>query len=270
LPSTHSKLVNRSLLFLYSTYAFSAPESTLRFDVLDRLLSVRSLLFSYVQVREARPYHIFGKICLFDEYMMIERPMCEYNRLKMPVGLCGYVWVTVTRKNNGGHWFSRPSEHASPRRGWQRLAQVSCTNGRPGDLASFLSEVQSRLGEKGLAWARPRRGHCSLVAPSPRRDGTRLSERIPLAWASPACLSEAAGKFGCYCGVAHWCVTCLSDPNALLEGSRDDGMIYIGVWDGNGMLFCWVWIGKHELYDGLCIHDVSIWENFLIGWRNMN
>jgi len=44
--------------------------------------------------------------------------VCENNRLEMPVGLRGCVWVTVARKNSGGHWFSRPSEHALPRRDW--------------------------------------------------------------------------------------------------------------------------------------------------------
>jgi len=84
--------------------------SVSRFQLLNLLLdllcsdvSVESPFSSYIQVREARPYHIFGRICLFDEYIMTERPVCEYNRLKMPVGLCGCVWVTVTRKNSGGH-----------------------------------------------------------------------------------------------------------------------------------------------------------------------
>ncbi|QCE15375.1 hypothetical protein DEO72_LG11g2385 [Vigna unguiculata] len=36
--------------------------------------------------------------------------------------------------------------------------------------------------------------HCSLVVLSPRRDGIHLGERVPLAWASPASLSEAAGR----------------------------------------------------------------------------
>jgi len=185
----------------------------------------------------------------------------------MLVGLCGWVWVTVTRMSSGGRWFSRPSEHASPRRDWQRLAQVFLHERSPRRPGFIFERGTISLRREG---ARPRRGHCSLVVPSPRRDGTRLSERIPLTGASPACLSEAAGRSGCYCWVAHWCVTCLSDPNALLEGSHDDDMINIWVWDGNGMLFYWVWIGKHELYDWLFMHDVSICENFLIGWRNMN
>jgi len=39
----------------------------------------------------------------FDEYMMFERPVCEYNRSEIPVGLHGCVWVIVARKNSGGH-----------------------------------------------------------------------------------------------------------------------------------------------------------------------
>jgi len=34
---------------------------------------------------------------------MIERSVCEFNRLKMPVELCGCGWVAVTRKNSGRH-----------------------------------------------------------------------------------------------------------------------------------------------------------------------
>jgi len=47
----------------------------------------------------------------------------------------------------------------------------------PRRRAFFLSEECSHLGEKGLAWARPRMVPCSLVAPSPEREGpSRLSE----------------------------------------------------------------------------------------------
>jgi len=28
----------------------------------------------------------------------------------------GHVWATVAQENSGEHWFSRPSEHVSPRR----------------------------------------------------------------------------------------------------------------------------------------------------------
>jgi len=39
--------------------------------------------------------------------------------------LFGCVWVAVARENSGEHWFSRPSEHVSPRRDQQRLAQAT-------------------------------------------------------------------------------------------------------------------------------------------------
>jgi len=66
--------------------------------------------------------------------------------------------------------------------------------------------------------------------------------------------------------MVHWCVACLSDLNALLEGLRDDAMINIWVWDGIGMLFYRVWIGKHELYDLLFIHDINVMRNsWLVG-----
>jgi len=109
--------------------------------------------------------------------MMFERPVCEYNQLEMHVGLHGCVWVTVAQKNNGGYWFSRPSEHASPRRDWQRLAQVFLherSPRRPGlnfergtislrreggsperDPAEGTVPLsRSRLSEMGSAWAR--------------------------------------------------------------------------------------------------------------------
>jgi len=33
--------------------------------------------------------------------------------------------------------------------------------------------------------------------------------------------------------------------------------------------FIAIWIGKHELYDWLFMHDVGIYMNFLIGWWNL-
>jgi len=44
----------------------------------------------------------------------------------------------------------------------------------------------------------------------------------------------------------------------------------VDIWGcgGNGMLLYVVWIGKHELHDGIVIHDVSIMGT-LIGWWNM-
>jgi len=64
---------------------------------------VSKFFASSFQVREARPHHIFDRICLFDESMMIERSVCEFNWLKLHIGLCGCVWVAVTQKNSGGH-----------------------------------------------------------------------------------------------------------------------------------------------------------------------
>jgi len=51
---------------------------------------------------------------------------------------------------------------------------------------------------------------------------------------------------------------CLFDLNALLCGLRDDAMIDIWGCGGNDMLLYVIWIGKHELHDGVVIHDVSI------------
>jgi len=51
---------------------------------------------------------------------------------------------------------------------------------------------------------------------------------------------------------------CLFDLNALLGGLRDDAMIDIWGCGGNGMLLYVIWIGKHELHDGVVIYDVSI------------
>jgi len=36
--------------------------------------------------------------------------------MKMPFEPLGLRCVTIARENSGEHWFSRPSEHVSPRR----------------------------------------------------------------------------------------------------------------------------------------------------------
>jgi len=149
------------------------------------------------------------------------------------------------------------------------LAQILPLELSPRRLMFFLSEECSRLGKKGLAWARPHRAPCSFVAPSPWRDGICLSERIPLAWASPVSLGEAAGRFWCCCWMVHWCVASLSDPNALLEGLCDDGMSNMlhlkwkwhVVWLGMNWKAWVVWIVVYTWY--LC------YGKLLIGWWNM-
>jgi len=41
--------------------------------------------------------------------------------------------------------------------------KLFCANGRLGDSSAFLSEEWSRLGEKGLAWARIHKNQCSTT-----------------------------------------------------------------------------------------------------------
>jgi len=89
----------------------------------------------------------------------------------MLVGLCGCMCVAVTRRNSGGHWFSRPGEFS------RGSPKTSCSISRLDERFLFLSEKRSHLGEKGLAWARPRRVRSFLFAISPRREGFHLSER---------------------------------------------------------------------------------------------
>jgi len=139
--------------------------------------------------------------------------------------MCWFVVLATVWENSGECWFSRPSELVSPERDYHRLAQDFPLELSPERLVFVLSDECSRLGEKGLARVIPRRVPCPFVGPSPRRDGVRLSERVPLAWASPVSLSEAEGSFWCCYWVVHRCVACLSDPNTLLEGLRDDSMI---------------------------------------------
>ena len=67
--------------------------------------------------------------------------------------------------------------------------RTCCSISRLDERFLFLSEEWSRLGERGLAWARPRRVRSFPFAISLGREGFRLSERTPsleralLAWA---------------------------------------------------------------------------------------
>jgi len=131
-------------------------------------------------------------------------------------------------------------------------------NGRSGDLISFLARCNLAYARRGSLERDIAEPIVPLFEPSPRWEGSRLSEKVSLPWARHVSLSKNEGRFWCYCWMVHWCVACLFDLNALLEGLRDDAMINIWGWDGNGMWLYWVWIGKHELYDWLFIHDISV------------
>ena len=66
--------------------------------------------------------------------------------------------------------------------------------------------------------------------------------------------------------MVHRYVASLFDSNALLEGLCDDSMINMYIWNGNDILLDWVWIGKHELYELLIIHDICVMGNsWLVG-----
>jgi len=45
--------------------------------------------------------------------------------IKYRIVLFGLCYWTVARENSVEHWFSRPSEHVSPRRDQQRLTQAT-------------------------------------------------------------------------------------------------------------------------------------------------
>jgi len=142
---------------------------------------------------------------------MILWTVCYYDLMKMslwPLGLM-FAWLLCGWTVAGTGFLAQAS--------MPRLGETN--RGSPKHF--FFSEVQSRWGEKGLAWVRHNRTHCFPVMLSPRREGFCLSERASLAWARPISLSEAAYRFWCYCWMVHWCVACLSDLNALLKGLRD-------------------------------------------------
>jgi len=108
-----------------------------------------------------------------------------------------------------------------------------------------------------------------LVTLSPRRDGIHLSEKVSLAWASPASLGEAAGRFWCCCWVFRWCVVCYLIPYALRDGLCDDDMI-------NMFHLKWKW---HVSWFGMNWKAWVVWtvdftwyycyEKFLVGGWNM-
>ena len=84
------------------------------------------------------------------------------------VGVCG--WLSLKRTVAGTSFLAQAS--------LPRLGEISrgscrtyCSISRLHERFLFLSEEWSRLGEKGLAWARPRRVRFSPFAISPRREG---------------------------------------------------------------------------------------------------
>jgi len=129
--------------------------------------------------------------------------LISWNCMLDCVGACG--WLSLERTVAGTGFLAQAS--------LPRLGEISrgsprtcCSISRLDERFLFLSEEWSRLGEKGLAWARPRRVRFSPFAISPRREGFRLSERTPLAWAGPISLSEIVGWVWYYCWMVHWCV----------------------------------------------------------------
>jgi len=97
----------------------------------------------------------------------------------------------------------------------------------------------SRLGEKGLAWAR-------------------------------GSLSPSLSKTGASCVL--WCEWSMMWLLVFLawtlyfNGLRDDASIIIWGWGESDILLYCVWIGKHEMYDWLFIHDISTMRSFWFVW----
>ncbi|QCD92900.1 hypothetical protein DEO72_LG5g969 [Vigna unguiculata] len=87
------------------------------------------------------------------------------------------LWV-VARENSGEHWFSRPSEHVSPKRAC--LAQARSTEARPSYFTRAVAQATHTIFERANA--------------SLRREGSRLSEitrkvTVPLFEPSPSSIS---------------------------------------------------------------------------------
>ena len=129
----------------------------------------RTHLLALFQVREAR-------VCPFVMCIRFMLLFCRYNMLGVLVWLCEKHYWTMcgllyacTRENSGELWFSRPSEHVSPRRDQQRLAQAASREQSLKRDGSHLSEI-------------PHEATVPLFEPSPRRRG--------LAWARASRLSE--------------------------------------------------------------------------------
>ncbi|QCD89518.1 hypothetical protein DEO72_LG4g465 [Vigna unguiculata] len=71
--------------------------------------------------------------------------------------MCGLLYA-CTRENSGELWFSCPSEHVSPMRDQQKLAEAASRERSLRREGSLLSEI-------------PREATVPLFEPSPRRMG---------------------------------------------------------------------------------------------------
>jgi len=107
--------------------------------------------------------------------------MCCEPAKRITFGLFRSV-TRLARESSGEHWFSRPSEHVSPRRDYRELGWIFCARYRLSDAFPFWASHILAQARRARLSERAQEATVPVFEPSLRRRG--------LAWARVSRLSE--------------------------------------------------------------------------------